>query len=130
MFPCPSGLKKQAGKSLDVPDADIFELHPHRFASVQLESQDPVQQRFFVAILKVQDESVVHVVLDVVPLGDDDHVIPVIQLEQFLEASCVDEGFSYFFAIFAPGCFFTDQTGTATSSGCAPLVVNEPRDTR
>ena len=67
--------------------------------------------------------------LNVVPLGDDHHVVPVIQFEQFLEAGAIDKRLSHFLAILAPSCFLTYQASSATSASGATFVVDESRDT-
>ena len=52
---------------------------------MQLQSQDTFSQNAIIGVREVHRQTTVHVVLDMIPFGDDDDVIPVVQPEQFLE---------------------------------------------
>ena len=48
---------------------------------MQLQCQDALAQGLGVGVGEVQNQAAIHVVLNVVALGDDDHIIPLIDFE-------------------------------------------------
>ena len=93
---------------------------------MQLEGEDAVQQCLGMPIGEVQDELVIHVVPDVVALGDDDDIVPVIELEEFLEAFGIDQLLGdLLLAILSADSFFTHHAGSAAPPGGAALVIDK-----
>lgn len=71
------------------------------------------------------------VVADVVALGDDDDIVPVIELEELLEALGIDElPGDLLLAILAADSFLTHHAGAAAATGGASLVIDEARYAR
>jgi hypothetical protein len=99
------------GSSLGLANANVLELRPHRLSGVQLQRDDPfLQRQFRVVVGEVQNQPVVEVVLDVIPLRDDDDVVPIIELEEFFVPCGVDQiGFDELLAVRLPGGLLTDQ---------------------
>ena len=78
------------GSSPDVFGADVLELHPHRLARMKLEGQDAFSQSQLRTVCEIKDQAVVEVVLNVSSFGDDYNLVPVVELEEFLEARLID----------------------------------------
>lgn len=114
---------------LNLADADVFELDPHRFASVELQREDTLSQGFGVIVGEVQNEPAVHVVLDVIAVGDDDDVVPLIKFKKLgvlfgsNQVAC-----DFLLPVVAGDCFFTDETRASTSARQAAFVVDESAD--
>ena len=79
-------------------------------------------------ILEVEDQAVVHVVLDVGALGDDHHVVELVELEELLPAGLVDQLGGDLFPLGSPDGLFAHQAGSSSSTGQATFVVDESRD--
>jgi len=64
---------------LEFFEADVLELDPHRFARMKLEGKDTFSQsqlRFVVR--EIQDQPSIKIVLNVISIGEDDNLIPVV----------------------------------------------------
>ena len=116
-------------KLLDFLDTYVFELCPHGFACVQLQANNAFKQgELGIIVREIQNQAVVQIVLNVIALGNDDHVIPVVQLEQLLECCLVNQCVRHLLlGLRGPHGFFADQADATTS---APLVIDESRDIR
>ena len=109
---------------LQVFDADVFELAPHGGTGVELEGEDAVELlalRVFVGA--IEDEAIVHEMLDVVAFGTDDDVVEFIDGEEFGEFFGGDDGaLNCLFAFRVPENFLS---GKAHASTFATFFVNE-----
>ena len=95
---------------------------------MQLKGEEAVEKSLRVVVGEIENESIVHEVADVIALRDDHDVVPVAELEKFLETVLVDQLLRDFLAVLAPDCLLTDQTdATALSRGTA-LVIDEACD--
>lgn len=95
--------------------ADILELGPHGFARMQLQGDDTfLECQLGVVVGEIHYEPAVEEMLDMIAAGDDDDVVPVVQLEQFLERFRVDECAGDVFLSIFPRGFFTDEAHSAS----------------
>ena len=109
-------------------DTDVFEFHPHWLACMKLQGQLAIEQGLFGSgVGKVQNQSTVHEVLNVVAFGDDDDVVPIIEFEQLGPFLRGHEVVRYLFAIFVPYRLFAGETN---ASAFAAFIVNEASDVR
>src|SRR4051794_13350745 len=67
-------------------DSNILELRLHRLPRVNLKRDDPVTQRkLWILVREIHHQHSIDILLDVVAFGDDDIVVPPIQLKCRLE---------------------------------------------
>src|SRR5207247_2302703 len=107
---------------------DVLELRPHRLTRVELQGDDPVLERQLrLAIGEVHRLNAVDELLDVVALGDDGVLVPVVELERLLEflrrAGPAGDGL---FTVLPDGPLADE----ADAAALAAFVVNESGDAR
>ena len=84
------------------------------------------QGQLRIVVREIQHQDIVQVVLNVRSLGDDHDLVPVVELEQFLEPFGIDQRVGdRFLAVFAPSGLLADQ---ADAAPLAALVVDESGD--
>ncbi len=60
-------------------DAYVLEFNPHGLSTVQLHRENALRQSGLgIGIGKVEDETIVHVVLNMIPLGDNHDIVPIV----------------------------------------------------
>ena len=75
---------------------------------MELHSQNTFKQSQAGLIVgKVQNQLAVHVMLNVIPLGNDHNIIPVVELEKRFELRFLDKLVGNLFSIRFPRRFFT-----------------------
>ena len=99
-------------------------LRPHRLATVKLQGEDAFAEgEVGMVVGEVEDQSPVHVVSNVIPFCHDHYIVPVVETEEFLESSGVNQfGTEEALPVFLPGGSLADE---ADASPLALLVVNE-----
>ena len=112
---CRSQRQSARSTALVLLQTNVFELGPHRFSGVQLQSQNAFFQRQVrIVVGEVEDQAAVHVVLHVVAFGDDDDFVPFIDIEQLFVLVGGNQCFVDDFLFFRfPAGFFADQADTA-----------------
>ena len=105
-------------------DADVFELAPHGGTGVELESEDAVELLALgVFVGAIENEAIVHEMLDVVAFGTDDDVVEFIDGEEFGEFFGGDDGaLNFLFAFRVPENFLS---GEAHATTFATFFVDE-----
>ena len=92
---------------------------------MQLESENSIEKGELGTICKIENESIVEIVLDMLAACDDDDIVPIVKLKEFLETRLVDQRVGNFLAVIAPGRLFANETSTPPF---AAFVINEPGD--
>jgi len=78
--------KLPAKESCHGLDADVLELRPHGPASVELQGKYAFAESRIRAVREIENQPVVEIVPNVSALRDDHHVVPIVELEELLEA--------------------------------------------
>lgn len=109
---------------LQLLDTDVFEFAPHRGTGVKLEGEDAVEflpLGMFVGA--IEDEAIVHEMLDMVAFGTDDDVVEFVDSEELGEFLSRDDGaLDFLFAFRVPENLLTGEAHTSTF---ATFFVNE-----
>ena len=93
---------------------------------MQLQRDDPLRKReLWLVVHKIQNQSPVQEVLDSVSFHNDYGFIPVIQAEQLLELSTIDQLLGHLLPVGFPSRLFAHQTEPASLSS---LVIDKSGD--
>src|SRR5688572_29671029 len=102
---------------------DVLELHPHRLPRVQLQGEDAFAQRQLRLLVgEVDGLDAIDEVLDVVALGDDDVLVPAVDLEGGADRLGVADGADDVLLPVLPDGLFADE---AHAAALAAFVVDE-----